>query len=368
MASDSQLPDARSLGSSLGTIALVIVLVTGAVAGTVALHHEVRDRFVAVEDVSGDSSITVTYATGPIGTETFTVHDVAPSLADPAADWAYLPRSSVPSVLKRVADRPGSGAVAVGPWVLVGDLQTATERIGATTLHVVAPVGMDLDPARKASFLDLFLSPYTFNADSGEQVTLVAAPSTLPSSGRTYGTTAYVATDAFWDGIAGSVWIHEYVHAREDVELGPGMAWFDEASATYLSYRVMEEQYDGVTDADVRNRLASSDAYPETSLADRSSWNGTEANYDRGARLLYAVDAEIRSGSDHEHTLVDVFREMNRREEPITVEEFVDIVETFSGEEQPRVADAIRNTGGMDHRINASADVFADGPRGQDAG
>lgn len=354
--------------STLGNLVLAVIVLVGAVAGTMALHDEVRYRLVSVDDVSGDSSITVTYSTGPLGTDSFTVHDVDPSLADPAGDWAYLPRSSVPPPLERAAARPGSGAVAVGPWVLVGDLETVTEQVGHTTLAVVAPAGMELDPARKAYFLDLFLSPYTFNPTPGERVTLVAAPGTLPSSGRMYGTTGYVATEAFWDGVAGSVWIHEYVHAREDVALGPGMEWFGEASATYLSYRVMEEQYDGVTDADVRDRLSGSDDFPETALADRTSWDGSHADYHRGARLLYAVDAEIRDGSDGEHTFVDVFREMNRRDDTVTVAEFVSLVETYSGEEQPWLADAITDTGEMDRRIERSAEVFENDAQAGDRG
>jgi hypothetical protein len=173
-----------------------------------------------------------------------------------------------------------------------------------------------------------------------------------------YGDRGYIAQTAFWDGAAGSVWVHEYIHSQGEFTLAPEMRWFEEASATYFSYRVMEEQYHEVSDADVQNRLFRKDTYPDTTLANPAEWDGTHADYHRGAKLLYVVDAAVRSGSDGERTLVDVYRTMNRYEEPITVDEFVHIVERHSGENEQWLHEAITTDRDLNRSVEGSASAF----------
>jgi hypothetical protein len=122
------------------------------------------------------------------------------------------------------------------------------------------------------------------------------------------------------------------------------MQWFREASAEYLSYRVMEEQYGEVTESDVRERL---DAYPtheDVILGNQTTWAGSGAEYHVGARLLAAIDAEIRADTGGEHTLVDVFRTMNRQDGPITVAEFVRLVEQRTGEDESWIEESIADS------------------------
>ncbi|MFB6150736.1 MAG: hypothetical protein ABEJ40_02915 [Haloarculaceae archaeon] len=303
------------------------------------------------------TAVTVTYANGTGPRRQFAVDGVDPGLTNASAGWAYLPRSALPAAL-RGADGPAAGVVTVGEWALVGDLAGETVRIGPTRLTVAAPAGMAVDPGRKAGFLARFLGPYSLGPPPGERVTLVVAPDALPSDGRTYGTAGYVTQHAFWDGDVASVWVHEYVHARQAFELTPGMTWFGEASATYLSYRVMAEQYDPVTDADVRARLAATPDFPDAALANRSTWAGTRANYHRGAKLLYAVDAAIRRGSDGNRTVVDVFRAMNRRDDPVSVAEFVRLVERFAGGDVTWLRSAITESGDLDPRVERARGAF----------
>jgi hypothetical protein len=219
------------------------------------------------------------------------------------------------------------------------------------------PGEVDVAPARKARFLAEFVSPYRLHPSPPETVTFVVAPDSLPSNGRTYGETGYVTQRAFWDGDATSVWIHEYVHTRQGFELAPEMRWFREASATYLSARLLEEQYEGVTERDVRTRLEATPDHPRTALANRSAWSDTTADYERGARLLYAVDAALRTGSDGNRTLVDVVRAINRRTGAVTVGEFVDIVERYAGEIE-WLRPSITERGSLDDRVAWAGDAF----------
>ena len=305
----------------------------------------------------GPVTVTVAYATPANGTREFTADHVYPGSVDARAGWAYLPRSALPAALERGAGDPATGVVTVGPWALVGDLTAASAPVRNSRVTVVAPAGMDVDPARKAGFLAEFVSPYELHPSPPEEVTFVVAPDTLPSAGRTYGETGYITQRGFWDGDASSVWIHEYVHTRQGFDLTSEMRWFREASATYLSARLLEEQYEGVTERDVRTRLEATPDHPGTALANRSAWDDTSADYERGARLLYAVDAAIRMETDGNRTLVDVVRAMNRRDDPLTVDEFVRIVERYAGDLE-WLRPSITEPGSLDDRVAWAGDVF----------
>ncbi|MFW6018866.1 MAG: hypothetical protein ACOCPX_08590 [Halapricum sp.] len=296
----------------------------------------------SVESVSGNSTVTVTYVDATGSSDQFVVSDVDPSLASDEHGWAVVERSSLPTSLRAVDDEPGNGVVGVGEWALVGSVETATVSIDGTTLTVVVPEGRDVDPARKAGFVEAFAGPYSLAPNAEGNVVLVSVPDALPNEGLMYpDDRGYVTIEAFWDGDAHSVWIHEYVHARQDFRTADDMAWFREASARYLSYRFMQEQYDGVTQADVQTALAAASEYEEAVLSNRTTWEGTGADYHAGARLLAAVDAEIRAESGGTRTLVDVFRAMNAEDEPVTVERFVTLVERQTGSDQSWIAAAI---------------------------
>jgi len=356
---------ARTAGAALVVLALVIGFVAvgplpDGSDGSDGPAERSEPR-AAVENVSGDRTVTVTYSTAN-GTRQFVVEDVDPGLVNASGNWAYLPRSSLPPALERVAGNHTAGVVPAGDWALVGDLNGAFARDGNASVHVVAPAGEDVDPGRKAGFLAAFAGPYALapdeNATDAQPVTIIVAPDALPAAGMMYGDAGYVTQHAFWDGEVSSVWIHEYVHAKRAFALAPEMRWFSEASATYFSVRMLEEQFEGVTEADVRNRLAVIDDYEDTPLSSRAAWEDTHADYDRGAKLLYVVDAAVRTGSDGEHTVFDVFRAMNRHGGPITVEEFVRIVERLSGEDGAWLHRAITEGGDLDSLVAASGSAF----------
>lgn len=343
----------------LGVLLLVVsILVVSLGVGSIALPGSIEygplggadpgPAYPTVVDVTGNETVTVEYATGPDETEQFVVEDVDPRLSDDENGWAFVARSELPPALEDVAGDPDAGVVTVGELSLVGELSAATRDAGDSTVTVVVPAGRDVDPERKAYFLAEYVSPYSFGP-SGTDVTLVAAPDALPHRGLMYSDdTGYVTVEWFWDGSVGSVWIHEYVHARQEFTTECEMSWFREASAEYLAFRIMQEQHPEVTDEDVRSRLDSLPEHREASLANCSSWNDESVDYTRGVRLLYAVDAEIRAGSDGEHTLFDVFRAMNERDEPVTVEEFRRLVEQHSGTDEAWIETAITETGEMD--------------------
>ena len=359
------------LGLSVGLAAIMIG--SGPLMALAPSPDPVEDRWAQVESVDtgpGNETtptVTVTYRTGgsdpetpPSGTHQFTVGDVDPGQVDASGDWAYLPKASLPPPLAAVDGNHSAGVVTVGPWVLVGNLSAATKAVRTGPVTVVAPTAMDVDPARKAHFLSLFVSPYQLHPVRAEPAIILIAPDTLPHDGVTYGTRSYITQHAFWDGDATSVWIHEYLHIQQRFETAPEMQWFREASATYLAARMLEEQYFEVEEEDVLAWIVARDDFVGTALGDESTWSRSNANYYRGARLLYAVDAAIRDGSGGEHTLVDVFRDMNRQKGPVTLDDFVHSVELHSGNAEPWLRPAITEPGPLDERVPAAGDVFVE--------
>ncbi|MCU4718712.1 hypothetical protein [Halapricum hydrolyticum] len=335
-----QLPGFRT--PAVLAVVVLAVLLTGGAVTLGALGPDVDDPGPSVESVSGNGTVTVTYVDATGASDQFAVPGVDPALSNAGHDWAIVNRSSLPSALRAVDGEPGHGVVGFGEWALVGAVETATVPIDGSTLTVVVPAGRDVDPARKAGFVEAFAGPYSLSPESDERVVLVSVPDALPNEGLMYhDDRGYVTIEAFWDGDAHSVWIHEYVHARQDFRTADGMEWFREASARYLSCRFMYEQYEGVSEADLRDSLSARPKYESVVLANRTTWEGTGGNYHAGARLLAAIDAELRAETGGEHTLVDVFRTMNAGDEPVTVERFVELVERQTGNDQSWIAAAI---------------------------
>jgi len=319
-------------------ILLAVVLVAGLGPGVIVGGD---NSGPSVESVSGETIVTISYTDAAGTAQTATVSGVDPALSNPEHDWAIVDRSSLPSALQAVDDGPAHDVVGFGERALVGATETATVPIDGTTLTVVVPAGRGVDPDRKVGFVEAFAGPYSLSGDT-DSVVLVSVPDTFPNRGLMYADDrGYVTTESFWDGDAHSVWIHEYIHARQDFRTADSMTWFREASARYLSQRFMQEQYDGVTKSDVRAALAGRSENTDVTLANRTTWAGTNSHYHAGARLLAAIDAEIRAASEGKHTLVDVFRAMNAEDKPVTVERFVELVERRTESDQSWISDAI---------------------------
>lgn len=371
MAADEATASSQgAVNSSTVTAGLVIAVVTIGVSGAIVFGGSLdmgasgnggdeRDTQPAVVDVSGNTTVTITYTADGRETEAFTVNGVAPGLTDSDDGWAFINQSVLPPPLKSLADNRTASIVPVGDRVLVGNVTSSTRQVGTAAVSVVTPAGRDVDPARKSYFISEFLSPYRLNPDQ-QAVTVVAVPDAMPYKGLTYSDgTSYVTIEAFWDGDVGSVWLHEIIHTRQSFTLDREMKWFREASAEYLSYRVMQEQYGQVTDSDVRARLNAVPDYHEAKLSTPSTWNRSSVDYTKGVRLLYAIDAAVRTGSGGEHTLFDVFYKMNQHDGTVSLSDFQRIVEHHSGNDEAWIEDAITDSGPV-NRYHDSDDVFVD--------
>ncbi|WP_312907594.1 hypothetical protein [Natronosalvus caseinilyticus] len=102
-----------------------------------------------------------------------------------------------------------------------------------------------------------------------------------------------------------SVATHEYVHTLFGVFGGRDMYWLKEAIAEYYGYLVALNV--GAETFDAFLETVTTDRSRDAVLADAELVQRTMADYDKGAHVLAALDAEIQRVSDGAATLNDVF-------------------------------------------------------------
>jgi predicted metalloprotease with PDZ domain len=132
------------------------------------------------------------------------------------------------------------------------------------------------------------------------------------------------------------VFAHELAHVRQSFTLadgddGPSMHWLLEGMAEYQA-AVVELRSGRLPEARFRERVTT-DAGADAVLADRSTWSSPNVPYDKGERVVAALDAEIRLATDGERSIVDVWRLLNAHEGTVSYGDFVAVVEAVAGTE-----------------------------------
>jgi hypothetical protein len=188
-----------------------------------------------------------------------------------------------------------------------------TNASGETVRFVVGDGAVDGNVSAARAFLERAQGRFDFGVRSERLVVFV-----LPYEGRV-GTAEATVTgeafgDAFWvtadaTSVTGveNAFAHEYVHSRLG-DVGNGSAaWLTEATAEYYGSLAVLNVGGASYEAFYRETRADSFAPNRTAvvLSNPESWRGTLGDYEKGAHVLAALDAEIRARTDA--TLYDVF-------------------------------------------------------------
>jgi len=255
--------------------------------------------------------------------------------SDARGGWAYSWRD--PALVERRTRFDGAGYDG-SAVVYLGAHETYETSAAGQRLRLVRPRGVSergTDPDR---VLDT-LATAAEQLDVGARDRLVnafAAPEPLGRGGLT--AAGRNGSQDFWVAANRTVtaptnlWVHEYVHTRQNLSLGPGMAWFREASATYYAGVLSVRQ--GVDGREGFERFAErlrANATADAVLASRSTWSTPMAPYRKGMRVLAALDARIRDATDRNRTLVDVFRRLNEHPGTVGYDDFAAVVANVSG-------------------------------------
>jgi len=249
-------------------------------------------------------------------------------------DWVYSWRDT--AAYDRETRLAGTGYTG-GSVVYLGPHETFDQTAAGQRFRVVRPPGDDggaADPARVLETLTAAATQLQVGARD-EVVNAFVGPEPLRTGGLT--APARGESQDFWVAANRSVaapenlWVHEYVHTRQNVTLGPEMTWFREASATYYAGLLsLRQGIDGRNGFErFVDRLQRNDT-ADAVLSNESTWETGMAPYLKGPRVLAALDARIRAATERNRTLQDVFRRVNAVNGTLGYDRFAGIVGNLS--------------------------------------
>ncbi|CAI48395.1 probable secreted glycoprotein [Natronomonas pharaonis DSM 2160] len=233
-------------------------------------------------------------------------------------------------------DGPG---VASSHMAYLGPYEQHTRTAAGQQFSLVVPAAADLRESPEAILDSLTAASGRLDIGSrNENVFAIAAPTEFHEWGPA-GLQRGPAGDMWVRDrepldTARSAWVHEYVHTRQAFNDAPdrhtdATRWTVEGMADYYAALLSYEA--GDIDAETfRDRLehGAGDEYTDVQLVDPDTWEGTNADYDRGALVFGHIDRRLRAESDT--TLNAVVASMNDAD-PLTHEAFLDAVEEAGG-------------------------------------
>lgn len=223
---------------------------------------------------------------------------------------------------------PGFGG---GSRALIGDAAVATRNTSDEKIRVAVPESVDSRWAKATGYAKLVTqasemldiggtgtqyNPCGTTVSSGEKKVVTGIHAPIINGGEVKGSEpAYVVASG---DDSGFVILHEYVHTRQQFETTDETRWLTEGSAEYY------EHYLGwkIGPDDVDDFFRSGDLHNDVKLDTPETWSGTDADYDRGAAVLRALDGRIRSETDGEKTLEDVMQRLNEHDGSVTNRDF----------------------------------------------
>ena len=262
-----------------------------------------------------------------------------------AALWWSSLRSEPPVSFARATAVDGEG-VAGNEMAYLGPHTSRTRTIDGQEITLVVPEAATLEPSRDA-ILETFDEASTGLPSSPVSQSLVIAAPTAVEWGP-YGladrSDAWVRADQRLD-TASNVWVHEFVHLRQDFRTATETRWIREGMPEY--YAALFALEAGHIDFDqftAHLNRATRDRYADVVLADPGSWTAL-AQYAKGALVYGDLDRRIRQASDGGAAALQVFEAMNEHEGKIDQAFLADQVGAVSDDETARAfADATTTT------------------------
>jgi hypothetical protein len=224
----------------------------------------------------------------------------------------------------------------------LGDHREVTRTANGQTFRLIIPARATLAES-PASILDSMTSASNTLqvGDRDDHVFMVAAPTKSTRWGvrglQTGDSDLWVRDIERLDA-ADNVWLHEYVHTRQDYTAAPEVRWFTEASATYYAALLTLEQ-DRVGFEAFRTRLALGTRTLDTNavLADPATWD-TVAPYTKGALVAGELDRETRTATERTRSFQNVFSQLNSHGGTVTGSAFREMVRQVGGDSTASIA------------------------------
>ncbi|GAA0656620.1 PGF-CTERM sorting domain-containing protein [Salarchaeum japonicum] len=227
-----------------------------------------------------------------------------------SSQWTWYGSGSV--TLSSDVTVAGEGAVG-GTIAYLGPETTYTATRNGQEFRLVVPASASLAESPDEILASLTNASALLQVGArDERVLTVAAPTSVdwgPAGLEYGGSDSWVLADSRLD-TAGNVWLHEYVHTRQDFSTTSATQWVTEATAEYygalLTLRQGRIGFDAFAEHLERGTRS---PYASAVLANPYTW--TYANYVKGPLVYGNIDRGIRLVSDGEHTAADVLGRLN---------------------------------------------------------
>jgi len=246
--------------------------------------------------------------------------------------FTYRQGTDVSIVRRNTSAGPG---VVGGAMAFLGAQETERRTVANQTVRLVVPDAADLHESRAEILGSVTAAAEALRVrDRDEEVLIIAAPDTvawgvegLQSGERDF----YVTADEPLD-TPRNVWLHEYVHTRQDFETVGETEWLTEATAQYYAAQLTLRQERIEFERFRRHLERGADGqYADVVLADERTW-GASGNYDKGALVAGDLDRRIRLATNGTKTFEEVFRRMNDRDGAFTQSAFLELIDETGGE------------------------------------
>jgi hypothetical protein len=270
--------------------------------------------------------------------------DVTGYLYADTGAWALLPAPSLGLSYSGVGDRAsversvvvaGEGATG-GQIVYLGPVREYTARVDGQRIRLVVPEDAELaEPPREVLDTLATAAERVRFGERDPEVFFVAAPSSVAwvTTGLQRGPDDAWVRDVQRLDTPDNVWVHEYVHTRQQFTTDAETRWTTEGMADYYAALLALEA--GHIDYDRFRRhldLGRRASYDDVVLAEPGTWQGTQANYRKGALAMAALDRQLRLAGDA--TMQDVVARTN--DGRLTQTAFLEAVEAV-GDDDVRV-------------------------------
>lgn len=243
-----------------------------------------------------------------------------------AGDWAIV---SVPSAgvwwsslrseprvtFESVSAVDGAG-VAGDRMAVLGPVDQETRTIDGQTITLAVPEAASLEPDRDAIFDALGEAAPGLPASPVDRSLLIAAPTSVDwgPGGLADGSDAWVRADRPLD-TPGNVWLHEFVHLRQDFRTNSETRWLGEGMAEYYA-ALFTLQSGDIGFERFADHLERGTTYDDAVLSQPDTWTD-RVEYAKGALVFGRLDESIRAETDAAASARQVFVAMNRHDGPI---------------------------------------------------
>lgn len=248
-------------------------------------------------------------------------------------EWALVSRPSVshrwgwvgPDRVGFESEMRAAEGVTGEVMAYLGEYELFTHQAHGQEFKLVVPERADLVEDRTELFASLSDAADRLRVgDPDEEVFMVAAPTRNIDwgvRGLQGGPADMWVRDFERLADPDNVWLHEYVHTRQDYAAASDIEWFTEGSATYYAAWLTLQQ-DRISFSEFRDRMArGTGSFSGSILAEPGTWR-SNANYPIGALVSGELDRQIRLASDGEQSFDEVFRQLNAHDGVVTADVF----------------------------------------------